>query len=498
MGANTSFFDDQLDDESITLNDAELNNILEDSGNNPPEDKTMSGSSEFISDEPDVIVIDRKDILSRIPLLEKGAEIDIEPAGAVDEGDELVGVAEPLAVEEAGIAEVPEALSEDVTEPGNFQTVEEITLDESGLKELDAGNSKSLESAEEITLEDAGLTEALGSMEPAATLPVLEDDEDVSLSLEELDNITSMGGVDESGIAPVEEAAPASGIEAEEISSEELSELTRIEPLDTAEQSFKGPEEFAEPLTEEIPNLENIDSSNVPVESETIELNDLPSFDSEDNEITIAGLEDEEKQVKKFPEQAEVTEMPALNAVEEIGADEIPVMESETLPEMKETSPEEMTLVDNDELILSEPVESIDLEEAEVSGKRATPQSPSEEEFHVDEIDVTTGETLEQKPDHPVLSTSYFGDEDQDESITLSSDELDNIINTSDVKETAPEIKKPSHVEVEGSVSMDNLRELFVYLDNLLDKLPEGEVKKFSQSRYYDLYNKIFEEFNLV
>lgn len=55
----------------------------------------------------------------------------------------------------------------------------------------------------------------------------------------------------------------------------------------------------------------------------------------------------------------------------------------------------------------------------------------------------------------------------------------------------------PSLPEISGELYPD-LKKLLVYLDRLLESLPEEKIDQFARSEYFDLYRKVFEYFNLV
>lgn len=57
--------------------------------------------------------------------------------------------------------------------------------------------------------------------------------------------------------------------------------------------------------------------------------------------------------------------------------------------------------------------------------------------------------------------------------------------------------KGSSHSDVSGELYPD-LKKLLVYLDKLLESLPEEKIDLFARSEYFDLYRKVFEYFDLV
>ena len=58
--------------------------------------------------------------------------------------------------------------------------------------------------------------------------------------------------------------------------------------------------------------------------------------------------------------------------------------------------------------------------------------------------------------------------------------------------EETPEVRKDLPDELQ-----DDLKRLLVYLDRLLESLPEAKIDEFAGSEYFDLYRKIFDHFDL-
>ncbi len=139
-----------------------------------------------------------------------------------------------------------------------------------------------------------------------------------------------------------------------------------------------------------------------------------------------------------------------------------------------------------------------------------------------------------------------FFDEDEDESISLTGNELDNILQTTEVVEeeadlsdtgseadlnleagetanviesevlkdvnklepetatTHEEVAEESKSEIfdDGTIDADeiagsDIKKILKYLDELLDKLPEDEIKKFAESKYYDLYVDLLDKLGI-
>ena len=139
----------------------------------------------------------------------------------------------------------------------------------------------------------------------------------------------------------------------------------------------------------------------------------------------------------------------------------------------------------------------------------------------------------------------FFFNDDEDEDITLSGDELDNIVE--DVNQSLPEGNKNSEAlehsipdlselqpelsitepekfasEEQSSQNLSNtteasnddsdsssflgenstvdreeMRKMVSYLDNLLGELPDNIIKQFSQSEYFELYKKVISQLEI-
>jgi pilus assembly protein FimV len=113
-------------------------------------------------------------------------------------------------------------------------------------------------------------------------------------------------------------------------------------------------------------------------------------------------------------------------------------------------------------------------------------------------------------------TASSFFDEDEDESIGLTGNELDNILKDTDV--VAAQVDESLGVspdepflpvgEAEGltparglpgqeRMNPEQLKKILQYLDNLLDYLPEEKIKEFAKSEYFDLYHSHFNDLKI-
>jgi hypothetical protein len=467
--SNTSFFDEPVEDESITLNEDELNNILEEGA--------------AVSEEPDVIVIEKEKIAPSLDLSgTDDASLSLEGADSdeLSAARELMDSPAPAGSEEMIYVEPG---FEDVNGDLNSSGITDATE----ISEITAFDDAAPAPAAEPRTETAGLSEPVAA--PVTSVPSAESempivDEEISLSGEELENIVASGAVE----------IQAAALETESLAAE------TAEP-ETAE---------AEPAEGVVFSDETALAADLPHEiEETSSLGDIPENTSAE-EIEFERLEDEELPAPAVETLSEVEPI----ELESLDAESVTVLDEE--PASASGTEETVLMVDEPDapadlpgitpLAFEEPasaapavpetfdgIEEIDLEE---------PPSASAAAVTIQKQAAAKTDNLKLYPDEPAAAAgSFFSDSDEDEAITLSSDELNNILDNADVDEgtgTAAPLAGGAAAAVAGALSRDNLKEIFVYLDNLLDKLPEGEIKRFAESRYYDLYNQIFDELDII
>lgn len=434
-----SFFTDlDAEDESVSLDDAELDRILAET------EPATDGPS--VLQDPDVIVLDYEDLNEDLP--------GVSPAA-----DDGVGGSDAAVSEVSGDT----ALEAGSAEGGAFLT--EGTGEEA--------------SAEGALPDLSGIPEpSFGGSEPSEWPEMKAEEESLDGWGEEMSAVPSLG---EGGEEAVKADAASWDVAAEDVAAElgggdgsegEVSAWDVGEELgggggsegavwDTAAGEEKGDEVS---VIEEFPADEP---------SAVEEISVLPDIGAGTEEPSADGAVWEPAQPVSA-EEAEITPLDlGLEPAGENGGDE------ELFPEVEEID--------------------LDRDSAVGSPASAEPETKSEP-------------AAEAKIEVPVASGSFFDESDEDESVTLSADELKNILDDA-VEEVEMAVPEPQAAAVaagpavseessegvsEGALSRDNLKEILIYLDNLLDKLPEEEIRKFATSRYYDLYNAIFEELGLV
>lgn len=388
--------------------------------------------------------------------------------------DELREVMEEAYPDKEGV------VSEDITEPLDFEDQESEELDD--MFQTPQWNTEVAE--EDGTLssffnEDNGF---MVSEEPVFQETVeekTEEDFTVPTPVTELAEESVLEAVQEDTQKPVEE---------EDLETEEAEPVEDVFQTDqwTTLEAPMAQEGFiaeSEPVAEEIVKEDAEEDFVIPVQSS--EFADEPAS-REMQEYDEEVISSEENTVSKSDE--------------EVGAAEEKTEESlfeEPHEDAREPSEEELTGI-----VEAEPVETIssaDQWTAEVSSGTETEASAENEEvdrsFVIEETpDIITEEEtehlqeLEEEPVEPVLAESYG-------------------FETPDVKEDVlsenESVPQSEEVAVENQISeipqdlKQDIKSVLVYMDQLLDSLPEEKIAEFARSEHFELYKKLFNELGL-
>ncbi len=330
------------------------------------------------------------------------------------------------------------------------------------------------------------------------------------------------------------------GIEDEEgpigLSEEELSKIESEDYKDYVDPDTKVDESFARELSEldeedtditlaedELENILHSDYSDSEVDSQVFEESSVPvspqdliyqdEVSEEDNievdfetspEVPVLFTEDsEEESVENKQELDEVHEAVEVYEEEEedygksfFDSDE--ELEEESFEEVYDSEQLQEETFGEEKSFFEEEDESITLSEDEL-GNIVGEEEPvvSEEEgesitLSEDELGNIVGE------EEPVVS------EEEEESITLSEDELGNIVGEEEplpdygLYETLQEedFSTEEHFQFQ-SVTKKDLQKLMSFLDEKLGSMPEEFVEEFAKSEYFELYKKIMNELDL-
>lgn len=388
--------------------------------------------------------------------------------------DELREVMEEAYPDKEGV------VSEDITEPLDFEDQESEELDD--MFQTPQWNTEVAE--EDGTLssffnEDNGF---MVSEEPVFQETVeekTEEDFTVPTPVTELAEESVLEAVQEDTQKPVEEDV----LEAEE--AEPVEDVFQTDQWTTLEAPMaqEGFIAESEPVAEEIVKEDAEEDFVIPVQSS--ESADEPAS-REMQEYDEEVISSEENTVSKSDEEVGVAEEKTEEALFE-----------EPHEDAREPSEEELTGI-----VEAEPVETIssaDQWTAEVSSGTETEASAENEEvdssFVIEETPniITEEETehlqeLEEEPVEPILAESYG-------------------FETPDVKEDAlsenESVPQSEEVAVENQISeipqdlKQDIKSVLVYMDQLLDSLPEEKIAEFARSEHFELYKKLFNELGL-
>ncbi len=305
------------------------------------------------------------------------------------------------------------------------------------------------------------------------TLPTSEDD--LTLNAEELDHNLELDNLQQNDLNELE---VSENIDLEE---KNLSEDSKIEPIEIDfDNEVPMIEDFQENYKSDVNESYDVDESislsenelNDILEDQISETTSLEKEDVlkiEDNELAEKIISDSE------PTEDETQEETYIPTLSEVG------IEEETIS----LTPEELQSIVSSENLgeLSEEL-SEEVEEGQ--------SSISEQELK--EIEIP----------EPIF-------EDETETISLTDDELHNIIGdvTSEEISEPPTIPEPEIYDItekkfdrekltddlykETGLKKEELKKMISYLDSLFDKLPDDVIREFSKSEYFNLYKKVIE-----
>jgi len=327
-----------------------------------------------------------------------------------------------------------------------------------------------------------------------------EEDESITLSNDELANI-------------LEETETKSEIStAEELPTENIQESTGEELGEISVDEL-------EPATEEVlePIEQVTDEQNIPEELKPSETIVPEEIKTEPSESFFGELEDEsislsDNELENILQSAEIEETPSLETTKEESTPAIEEISTEIKEEVKFEQPEEkisepISFTETEKI--ETPIEEIPVEE--VSQFPETIISPEEElkpeENLEEQISIEEIPTVEEIPE-TIEKTPAL-----EEEVILKEEELKPEEPISIIEE-APKISEAEPITLEEKIipeeelkteeilpieelDKEELKKLLIYLDNLLENLPEDKIKEFAQSEYYDLYSKILSKLGI-
>lgn len=496
----------------------------------------------FVSQEQDVSIIKEEPVLSSLDDAEEVGSIDqletvesnIEELESMSTDESSIDIGTSESEEVIFSDELPDSTKSNSLDNSNEividDEVEQIVKDTTTADDTILGNDNS----EEIADFGSETSDSVKtSQDQVKSFFDEDDDETISLSSDELSNIL--------------EDADETALRTEEVPTVD-SVLKDKAPDTTLPEEGEEIEEIEEALVDDLTEVstDNIDSLDI-MGSEDVKTDDIPSIEQEDvlvgSETEITDISDTvdsqsdeaEKAIEK--EEAELGELEATLEPESV-VDEMTVAD-EGLVDLEDTINLESDTSDK-------PFEE-SLEELQPPSSLREDSIIAETSSDILKEDSSDGvsETTSTEPEG--VQSSFF-EEDEDESISLTGSELDDILQDADVSdetgtvdeednsvlsdipeattETLESLEEVSPIEniqnampeeVVEELDMDDemnkassgpgvgipalnveidkeqLKKVIKYLDTMLDNLPEEKIKEFADSEYYELYNKLLD-----
>ena len=496
------FFSDLDDDDTIALSFDELDNIMNnadfsDNKNNSedeialnditPEQEIMSDETpaeqEIETDETPVIeetFADEEPVIEETPVVEE-TFVDEEPA-----------IEETPVVQETSVEE--ETFTEDEISIDDITPEQEIMSDETPAEQ-------EIETDETPVVEETFVEEPVIEETPVVQNTFTEDEivfDDDSDSEESFDTIISDEQSDD---------VLSFDFENESLEEPEVESISEISIDDTFEEDL--PEEISIPKEDDIfveSDSQNfMESDSTKDESDTIvdesELTEEPfetvdSFDNEqtDDDIpTVEKLLENQDTASILESDKEAFERDQMTEQDEVSVEEI---QAETQPEQENLEDDFIELANSDildqEPVIEETAVDIDTEQDNLQEDSVNEtvfdtfenisSEPEQNSFSVDFDDSLTEQIIEE----PGL-TEQNEPEIQPE---VLEDELDTEEKT-DTVETV-QTQKPLSQDL-----MQDVKSLLVYMDQLLEDLPEEKIEEFANSDKFVLFKNVFEKLGL-
>lgn len=118
--------------------------------------------------------------------------------------------------------------------------------------------------------------------------------------------------------------------------------------------------------------------------------------------------------------------------------------------------------------------------------------SEDQEETEITELnDITMEDQEDQTEDSDLISENL-----SDLETEISLDEIDSNGVYDDLKQEMKEKKDVSQIQNLGSLK-ENIKDVLAYLDQLLDALPEEKIKEFAESKIFEKYKNLFDELKI-
>ena len=537
------FFSDLDDDDTIALSFDELDNIMNNADfsdakndtdepvieetaieESPATEETFS-EEEIVIEEPaeeDSPVIDETFVADE-PVSEESV-VEETPAPEETFDEEEIVIEEPAeedsVIDETFVAEEPvieETVVEETSAPEETFAEQEIVIEEPAEEESPVIDETFV--AEEPVIEESVIEETSAPDETLENIISAEqsedeinfDFEDESLEEPEIESFSEIS-IDENfeEDLPEEISIPKEDDIFVESNSEDFMETDSTEDEDNSKTVFDEPETSEEPF-ETVDSFDNdqIDDD-IPTVEKLLENQDTDSILESDN---AAFERDQQNQ------QSEIS-------VEDIQA--------ENQPEQENFEDDFIDLANSDildqEPVIEETAVDIDIEEENIQENSETEpvfdtfenisNEPEQDSFNIDFDDSLSEQIIEEpavtQQNEPEIQPEFFENEPsndqiiEENSIETSSDsvletaEIDSVSNENEIVENDNQIEeKPAeseNVQTQKPLSQDlmqDVKSLLVYMDQLLEDLPEEKIEEFANSDKFVLFKNVFEKLGL-
>ena len=396
----------------------------------------------------------------------------------------------------------------------NQETTEEAIIENSEEQEDSSGFFSDDNEDETIALSGDELSNLMSNAD-FTTEEAIEDSneeileepsiDDIQETTEELEEETQ---IEDSEIEQSEEVTNPLG-DATELSDADLDTMDEYEDesfADETEASDFADEDLKEPELEDLQINNNFDDDSenyteeidVPKDNETEEVQEtndfIESIQAEDPSISDTLTEDRLKYLEDTVEDSsdENEERLDVDILDENG---------NTVDEaIEDTVEENEEIVDSDDVEIAEEQESYEDEDNEPtedvfnSSQWDNEVSDSTEEDFV-EPEVTESEeipTEEELIEEPVI-------ENDDTESELPEDDFNEEEVFESPVENTEQIEQPVSKPVNSATAkiQDDIKSVLVYMDQLLENLPEDKIEEFAKSEHFDTYKKLFNDLGI-
>ena len=390
-------------------------------------------------------------------------------------------------------------------------TNDEISLDEITLDDIDDENSLDEISLDDITIDDIddeiSLDEiTLDDTDDEISLDEITlDDTDDEISLDEitLDDTDDEISFDEITLNDTDDEISLDEISLNDTDDEiSLDEIT----LDDTDDEISLDEFIIDDTEDEI----SLDEFIIDDTEDEISLDEFASDDLEDeislDEMELPDLDEiiaEEEDLIDLPDVDEIViEEPEIeDSLEDI---ELPDLDDMIMEEEINSSDihDDIELPDLDEIIIEddEPESLPDLDEI-------LAESSIEEELSSIELPDMDDFTLDDEIELPQLDDpaedNLFGDDSESvdldslEQLAVEEPEISDENFASEFNDRVEEIRDAAKNGNVPEELKDEIKDILLYMDQLLESLPDEKIQEFARSEHFEVYKKIFEELGI-